>query len=228
MRSLLAVTCLAPTLAHANAVRVDVDVDVHVETTATEPVVLVEEPAPPPPPRHSSLRGHRWEAGVLFEGGTFELAGATGGQYGVRALVGRQIGALRLAVDYGMSSWSAQLHTYDAMGWWSGTHDFGGQVQRAGITARLRGVMTVDDPGCPCDLGLYVEGGAGRSWITTHGSSTVAERTDYLLGLGFEIAGGRQAFGGSDMGVRFIASPSMVDATLDIGIVGYLGATFGR
>ncbi len=220
----------AEVFVEANAsVDVNVDVNVHVvqPEPVVEPVVLVEQP---PPPRRSSLRGDRWEAGLAIAGGSFQLAELSGAQIAVRGSLGRQVGPLRLGVDGSVGKWSGTVDLHDAMGGWDGWLDLSGEVKRVGATARLRGVFDPQDPACPCEIGAYVEGGVGRSWITATGGTRVVERPDYLLGAGIEIAGGRYGMGGADLGVRLVASPSVDpnDATHDLSIIAHLGAVFGR
>jgi hypothetical protein len=228
---------VGPTAA-ADTVDVNVDVNVDVTTTPTEPMIVepvIVEPGPP------LLRGHRLEGSVMVEGGAMPAIGDLhGGMFGARASLGMQLGRLRLSGEYGFASYWASRDLYTDDGWWMGWEDVGGQVHRFGAVARLRGSVGVD-PTSGASVGGYVEGGVGRQRILWNGGGEL-ERNDIVLGLGFEIAGGRQRFGGFDLGVRVLAVPkasgtvpgcaatctrASEDRTLDLGIVVGLGAVFG-
>jgi hypothetical protein len=215
----------------ADSVQVDVDVDVNVETTPGQPVVIAEPvlvPAPPPHPR--LLRGHRWEASVLLEGGGFAVGDISGGQFGVRGVLARQLGPLRIAVEGSLAKLSGSRDLYTSDGWWMGWEDHGGEVRRIGAAVRYRAAGSTQlTPGGPRGaLGGYIEAGIGRQYLAWTGGGA-AERADYMLGAGFEIVGGSGRMGGMDLGVRVLASPSMdpTDATHDLGVLVSLGATFG-
>jgi hypothetical protein len=230
--ALLAV-CSLPHLAAADTIAVDVNVDVRVDVA--RPEVIVAEPelpvSAPPVVRPALLDGSRWEAGVVATGGSFALGDLGGGQAGVRAFAGRQLGILRVAVEYGVAKFWASRDVYDAAGWWTGWEDEAGELRRLGATARLRGVF--DDPMYP-NLGLafYLEAGAGKQWLIRAGqreSQREIERRDYVLGVGLEVVGGDHRMGGMDLGVRLVAAPALdpMDPTHDLAVIGHLGGTFG-
>lgn len=222
----LALLLLVPSVAFANDVDVDVHVDVNVHTGGGEPVVIVQ----PPPPR-PVLRGSHWELGVFLEGGRIAIDDITGGQFGARGEVARQFGALRIGIEGSIAKFAASRDLYDDMGWWDGWDDVGGEVSRVGLTARLRSVhRTLPQPHMPngADLAFYVEGGLGQQYIAWDGGGAY-ERNDFMLGVGFEIAGGQRRMGGMDLNVRAVVAPSLDESveTHDVSIIAGLGGRFG-
>lgn len=225
MRLALAIILL-PSAALADAIAVDVNVDVNVQTSgSSEPVVVVQPPPPGP-----ILRGSHWELGVFLEGGRIAVDDIAGGQFGVRGEFARQLGPLRIGVEGSIAKFVAQRDLYDQMGWWNGWEDVGGEVSRVGLTARLRAGAITDPTMSPyrADLVFYVEGGVGKqhiAWDT--GSSN--ERQDFMLGTGFEIAGGRDRIGGFDLNVRAVVGPSLNASveTHDVSVLVGLGGRFG-
>jgi hypothetical protein len=228
MRSLLLASLLAPSIALADSVAVDVNVDVNVHTHERGPVILVEEPPPPPRP---ILRGSRWELGAFLEGGRIVAGDIAGGQFGARGEIARQLGPLRVAVEGSIAKFSAQRDLYDSMGWWNGWEDVGGEVSRVGLTGRLRmGTITEPTPMAPyrADLVLYLEGGVGQEHIAWD-NGDANDRNDFMIGTGFEIAGGQDRIGGFDLNVRAVVAPSL-DASVethDVSVLVGLGGRFG-
>ena len=225
--TLLLASLLVPSIAFADRVAVDVNVDVNVHTHGGEPVIVVE---PPPPPR-PILRGSHWELGAFLEGGRISAGDIAGGQFGVRGEIARQLGPLRIGVEGSIAKFAAQRDLYDSMGWWNGWEDVGGEVSRVGLTARLRtGMITEPTPMAPyrADLVFYVEGGVGQQHIAWD-TGDANERQDFMLGVGFEIAGGRDRIGGFDLNVRAVVAPSLDSSveTHDVSIIGGLGGRFG-
>ncbi len=232
MRIVTLAVLLAPAVAAADvAVDVNVDVNVHAHGGGP-PVVLVEQPpAPPMPPPGPILRGSHWELGAFLEGGRIAVGDIVGGQFGVRGEIARQFGSLRVAVEGGIGKFSGERDLYDAMGWWNGWEDVGGEVSRVGLSARLRmGTIADPSPGMPyrADLAFYIEGGVGQQHIAWD-SGLSAERNDFMLGTGFEIAGGRDRIGGFDLNVRAVVAPSLTASveTHDVSILVGLGGRFG-
>jgi hypothetical protein len=222
---------LIPSLAAAEtAVNVDVKVDVTVDNPQPDPVLVVVRP-PPPRPR---LRGHRWEGAVLLEGGRFAAGDISGGQFGVRGMLARQLGPLRIAIEGSLAKFSASQDVYTSDGWWAGWEDFGGEVRRVGASLRYRASMDTHGGlySPSASVGGYLEVGLGRQTIAWSGGvsgATEDVREDYLIGAGLEVAGGRRRMGGMDLGVRLLASPRMdlKDRTHDLGVLVNLGVILG-
>lgn len=172
---------------------------------------------------------HAWEVGVFVEGGRIAFGDVSGGQVGLRGEVARQFGSLRLGAEYSLAKIFAD-HEIDEDGWGLLDRvDVGGEVARAGLTARVRGV--IPDPHVMQHhtfVAGYLEAGLGYQRIVLD-DGAVFERPDVSLGLGVEIAGGRDRFGGMDLGVRATIAPSTLPdvPTHDIGVLGYLGGRFG-
>lgn len=227
--TLVLAALLAPSVALADSVAVDVNVDVNVHAHDGGPIVVVEEP-PPPPPR-PILRGSHWELGAFLEGGRIAAGDIAGGQFGVRGEIARQLGPLRIGVEGSIAKFSAQRDLYDAMGWWDGWEDVGGEVSRVGLTGRLRmGTITEPSTMSPyrADLVFYLEGGVGQQHIAWD-SGDANDRNDFMLGTGFEIAGGSDRIGGFDLNVRAVVAPSL-DASVethDVSVLVGLGGRFG-
>jgi len=226
MRFPMLLVLSSSSLAYADAIDVNVNVDVNVQTA--EPVVIVQPPPPPPSP---ILRGSHWELGAFLEGGRIAVDDIAGGQFGVRGEIARELGPLRIGVEGSIAKFSAQRDLYDSMGWWNGWEDVAGEVTRVGLTARLRtGMITQPTSLSPyrADLAFYVEGGVGKQHIAWD-TGAANERSDFMLGAGFEIAGGQDRIGGFDLNVRAVVAPSL-DASVethDVGILVGLGGRFG-
>ena len=220
--ALTSITSIA--LADTVAVNVDVNVDVNVNAGGGEPVVVVQ----PPPPRQI-LRGNHWELGAFIEAGRIAVDGFSGGQVGVRGELARQIGAFRIGLEYSVAKFDASRTLYDADGWFEDWEDTTGEVARAGITARLRTATTVTN-GCDpyADIAFYIEGGLGHQRIAWEGGGSSA-RPDFMLGTGFEVAGGSNRIGGFDLNVRAVIGPSLDRSveTHEVSILGGLGGRFG-
>jgi hypothetical protein len=227
------VSCLwVSSIAAADPVVVDVAVDVDVAVHGA-PGQVVARPAPePPPPPAPRLGGGRWEVTLAGQLGRFAIDDVAGPQFGLQASLGRQLGPLRLAVDYGIAKFSAHRDLYDAGGWWDGWEDVGGEVRRIGASVRGRvgGDVESLDGKTHATLAGYLELGAGRQTILWSGGGEQTRR-DVSLGLGLEIVGGRTHVGGFDLGVRFLASPKTgqmsEDRTHDLGVLVHLGAMLG-
>ncbi len=236
---------VVPSIAFADT-DVDVDVNVNVDVkvrqsppvVVVEPVAIVPEPvaiAPDPyiesprGPRHP-LRGSRWELGVFLEGGSFVADYTAAGQFGARGELARQLGRLRIGVEGSIAKFWGE-RTPPGTDWWDAM-ETGGEIARVGATARLRatGTMPSQAPQFPngVDGAFYVEGGAGKQFIAwNHGGAD--ERYDFMLGLGFELAGGGRRMGGFDVNVRAVVAPSLDPyvGTHDVSIIGGLGGRFG-
>lgn len=256
--ALLAVPSLAaatppPQVDVAVDAAVDVRVDVHVDVNVTPerrpprrarppqpPVVVTQAPEPE---RVSLMEGSGLEAAVLLEGGRFDAADVAGPQFGVRGIVAGRFGPLRLGIEGSLAKFSGSRDLYDTDGWWRGWEDHGGEVIRYGATARYRVAGGEHQPvttSSPLQLAFYLEAGVGRQRIAWDGGGEVS-RNDVALGLGVDIGGGQQRFGGLDMGVRVLASPTLeggsgcgpvctrasTDRTHDLGVLIHLGGTFG-
>jgi hypothetical protein len=210
---------LAPSLAHAEtSVDVNVAVDVHEDGGAP----------PCPPPSGNALGGHRWEGELSFDAspmGGFHADGLDGGSGGVGVTLARQLGPLRLGLEYGFSKFSAQRDLYTADGWWDGWEDVGGEMQRYGAIVRLRAASSLDAPFSPTG-GAYVELGVGREQLRYDGGGA-RSRDDLAAGLGLEgVMVGHRHMGGMDFGVRFLATDAP-DGTHDVAVLMHLGALFG-
>jgi len=222
---------------------------------AEPPVVVVEppppapepylEPPPPPPPyvepaqviahrpsrerTHSVLARHRWEAELAAElAPSVEMDGVSGAeQIGLRLSFGRQIGPLRLSLEYGVSQFDSQRSVVGANGWLE-YEQRNGELTRVGAAARYR--VSAGMASAPhLTVGFYGEVGIGRQTIVWEAGDESA-RTDAALGFGVEMAGGRDRMGGIDFGVRFHASrkpENPVDRTHDLTAVLQLGILIG-
>jgi len=241
---------LVPGVALAE-VRVDVDVNVTIVEPSGEPAPepyvepTVEphiEPTIEPSPaftrgvslgrEHSVLTRSRWEAELSLEGAPmhgFAMGDVRGSLVGLRASVGRQIGPLRLSLEYGVAKFSARHDLYTSDGWWDGWVDLGGEVSRVGAAVRYR-VSAGTERAPHTSLGFYAELGLGRQTIAWTGGGEHT-RSDAAFGLGFEIAGGsHHRMGGFDLGVRLIASPkpdTSMDRTHDLSALLQLGVLLG-
>jgi len=106
----------------------------------------------------------------------------------IGASIGRQLGALRVSLDYMRYERDLDLPTGCRV-----------PASRIGLTARYRVSMDLDGAG----LGLYVEAGAGREARTHELRMTEAVPTA-LVGAGLEFLMGEDRSAGFDVGIRGI------------------------
>lgn len=227
---------------------VDVGVDVNVNVHARIPAVVAPVVAAVEAPEESSradaqlaptspriLTGSRWEGGILLELGRFGINHVGGLHVGLRGHVGRQLGPLRVGVEGTFAKFSGT----DARRSWE---DFGGELQRVGLGLRYR--AAAENSETAFAVAGYIDVGVGRQRILWNGGGEPLTRSDLMIGFGYEIAGGRDRFGGMDMGVRFMATPTVDpgtpgcldvcaaaampgDQTRDLSVMFVWGALFG-
>ena len=186
---------------------------------------------------HDGFFGDHWEASVGVQGAISMDIGPIEAHEpaGLQITAGRQLGSFRLAGDFSLLSFSGCI----------GPEDVEGQIHRLGASARYRLSMTGDQDvfGGPAFMGasVYVGGGLGRQSIRYVGGGHSA-RTDAMLELGMEIAGGLKHIAGIDVGVRVLGAgrppiPVEVphgsmefveDHTTDIAVFGTMSILLGR
>jgi hypothetical protein len=227
-------------------VDVDIDVDVDVRTdpvvveptvvvapavVVTEPTVVVRESTVvaglPPPPRRL-LEGHRWEAQIAFDGMAFAAGDLEGEVVGLSLGFARQLGWLRLGLEYTAAKVYATRDLYTADGWWDGWEDVNGEMQRFGITGRFRAAIdaTVHDPSAPgAAAGVFAEAGVGAQQFRWEIGGRDS-RNDVMLGAGVEIAFGGRRMGGMDFGGRMLITDGK-NGTRDLAGVIHVGLLIG-
>lgn len=218
MRSL--VVCLALTGAAAPAVAdvvAAVEIEAHVEVAARVEVAapIVDAPRPAGLEERSPLtRGH-WELGLAM------LLPIDHGDPGAHAVLGRQLGPVRLGLEYSLGSACADQTYVDKATGAIMTEAADAQLHRIGAAARYRVGVGMDDVGA----GLYLEAGVGRQQLRFD-RGPAAVRDDVLIGIGMDVLGGGRQLVGLDIGGRFTlasgssdAAPAEVTAALVVGLL---------
>ncbi len=189
--AMLVVSVLASGAARADVAvdaKVAVDVDVHVEAGAA---ATVDPPAPVTSSSTDALTDPHWE---LALGMTIPMALAGDGPDLVAA-IGRQVGPVRIAVDYTRFTRGA-----DAMG-------CAINAQRFGVAARYR---TSLDLGIGA-VGAYIEAGVGHETFVLE--DRPASARSYALGLGVDSLFGVAKRMGFDFGYRVQLDATSGDTT---------------
>lgn len=178
-----------------------------------------------------------WEATIGVQGAIQTNIGPVEAHEpaGLQLAVGRQIRGVRLAGEFSLVSFDGCV----------GVEDADGQIHRLGASVRYRipVIGAVDIFGRPQSsaFGVYVGAGVGRQSIRYVGGGHSA-RSDAMLELGFEGAGGRKRFFGMEVGIRVQAagrppvpmeldhgSIGLVDDhTVDLTVIGTMSLLLGR
>ncbi len=142
---------------------------------------------------------------------------------GAQAVLARQVGPLRLGLEYAMVGRCAERMLYDKDTGAVEVAKVDAQVHRIGVGARYRVGLGTSSVG----TGVYLEGGVGRQQHRFERGPALT-RDDVALGFGFEMLGGGAQLVGFDLGGRFtLARGATDDAPVESTATVVLGLLLG-